>query len=164
MYWRHVKTRVCLGKVNNKLFSYWFKFKEFADHTLILAQMARFVCYKNENIVGKGEKKYGYQYFLPYPQCSFKHMYIFSYMLIEKQVLGTPVFAPNLWPIKIPKLTPASWNSRDRQIFWVNSLLNYKILTSPVESICRQHNKCESRIEICFGKSRKHGGRRKKCW
>ena len=32
------------------------------------------------------------------------------------------------------------------------------------ESICRRQNKCDSKIKICRGKSRKHCGKRRKCW
>ena len=33
-----------------------------------------------------------------------------------------------------------------------------------IESICRRQNKCDWKIEICFGKGRKHCGKRRKCW
>ena len=33
-----------------------------------------------------------------------------------------------------------------------------------IESICRQQNKCHCKIKICFGKGRKHCGKRRKCW
>ena len=32
-----------------------------------------------------------------------------------------------------------------------------------IESICRQIE-CDSKTEICFGKGRKHCGKRRKCW
>ena len=33
-----------------------------------------------------------------------------------------------------------------------------------IESICRQQFKCLSKVEICFGKGRKHCWKRRKCW
>ena len=33
-----------------------------------------------------------------------------------------------------------------------------------IESICRQQNKCESKIQICYGRGRKPCGKRRKCW
>ena len=33
-----------------------------------------------------------------------------------------------------------------------------------IESICRQQNKCNLRIEILFGLTRKKCGKRRKCW
>ena len=33
-----------------------------------------------------------------------------------------------------------------------------------VESICKRKNKCDSKIEFCFEKDRKHRGKRRKCW
>ena len=33
-----------------------------------------------------------------------------------------------------------------------------------IESICRRQIKCESKNEICFGKGRKHCGKRRKSW
>ena len=33
-----------------------------------------------------------------------------------------------------------------------------------IQSICRRQNKSDSKIEICVGKSRKHCGKRRKCW
>ena len=33
-----------------------------------------------------------------------------------------------------------------------------------IENICMQQNKCDSKREICFGKGRKHSGKRRKCW
>ena len=33
-----------------------------------------------------------------------------------------------------------------------------------IESICRQQIKCSWKFEICFGKRRKHCGKRRKCW
>ena len=33
-----------------------------------------------------------------------------------------------------------------------------------IESICRQQNKCHLKIEICFRRSRKHCGKRRKWW
>ena len=32
------------------------------------------------------------------------------------------------------------------------------------ESICRRQNKCNLKTETCFGKGRKHCGKRRKCW
>ena len=32
-----------------------------------------------------------------------------------------------------------------------------------IQSICRQQNKCDVNIEICFGKGRKHCGKMRKC-
>ena len=37
-------------------------------------------------------------------------------------------------------------------------------MTSQNESICRLQNICDRKIEICFGKGRKHCGKRRKCW
>ena len=33
-----------------------------------------------------------------------------------------------------------------------------------IESICRRQNKCDLKTENCFGRGRKHCGKRKKCW
>ena len=33
-----------------------------------------------------------------------------------------------------------------------------------IEGICRRQNKCDSKVEICFVKSEKHCGKRRKCW
>ena len=33
-----------------------------------------------------------------------------------------------------------------------------------IQSPCRRQNKYDSKFEICFGKSRKHVGKRRKCW
>ena len=33
-----------------------------------------------------------------------------------------------------------------------------------IESICRRQNECDSEIEICSGKGRKHCGKRIKSW
>ena len=33
-----------------------------------------------------------------------------------------------------------------------------------IKTICRRQNECERKIEIWFGKGRKHCGRRRKCW
>ena len=33
-----------------------------------------------------------------------------------------------------------------------------------IQSICRQQNKDNSKIEICVGIGRKHFGKRRKCW
>ena len=33
-----------------------------------------------------------------------------------------------------------------------------------IESICRPQIKCDSKTEICFGKGRKHCGKKRKCW
>ena len=48
-----------------------------------------------------------------------------------------------------------------------NSLLftkqqNFKLVN--IESICRQYDKCDQKIEICVWKGRKHWGKRRKCW
>ena len=32
------------------------------------------------------------------------------------------------------------------------------------ESICRRQNKCDSKIEVCYGRSRKNCEKRRKCW
>ena len=32
------------------------------------------------------------------------------------------------------------------------------------QSICRRQNKCDSKLEICFGKEKKHCGKRRKFW
>ena len=32
------------------------------------------------------------------------------------------------------------------------------------ENICRQQIECDSKSEICFGKAKKHCGKRRKCW
>ena len=48
---------------------------------------------------------------------------------------------------------------------YLNSLPNGKILDlSKVKALCRPQFKCVSKIEICFGKGRKHCGKRRKCW
>ena len=49
----------------------WFNFKGFADDMIILAEITRFVFYRIEDIVGKGENA-GYQHFLLFPQCFLK--------------------------------------------------------------------------------------------
>ena len=47
----------------------------------------------------------------------------------------------------------------------VNSLPNHKILDwSILKAFCSRQTKCESKIDICFGKGRKHCGKRTKCW
>ena len=33
-----------------------------------------------------------------------------------------------------------------------------------IKRICSRQNKCERKIEIWFGKGRKHCGKRRKCW
>ena len=33
-----------------------------------------------------------------------------------------------------------------------------------IQSPCRRQNKCDSKFEICFGKAKKHFGKRRKCW
>ena len=33
-----------------------------------------------------------------------------------------------------------------------------------IQSICRRQNKWDEKTEICFGKGRKHCGKRRKCW
>ena len=33
-----------------------------------------------------------------------------------------------------------------------------------IESSCRGQNKCDPKFEYCFGKERKHCGKRRKCW
>ena len=44
-------------------------------------------------------------------------------------------------------------------------LPNDKILDlSQFHSICGQQNKCNPKIELCFGKGRKQCGKRRKCW
>ena len=45
-----------------------FKLKTFADDNSNVAKMAKFVCDRAENIVGKGEDA-GYHHFLLFPQC-----------------------------------------------------------------------------------------------
>ena len=35
---------------------------------------------------------------------------------------------------------------------------------SKLKEICRQQNKCDRKIQICFGKGRKYCGKRRKCW
>ena len=39
-----------------------------------------------------------------------------------------------------------------------------KFWTSPNSMDLQTTIQCESKIEICFGKSRKHCGKRRKCW
>ena len=41
---------------------------------------------------------------------------------------------------------------------------NFRIVQNESIKICRCKNKCDSKIKICFGKGRKHCGKRRKCW
>ena len=36
--------------------------------------------------------------------------------------------------------------------------------TVQIESTSRQQNKCDLKIKVCLGMSRKHCGKRRKCW
>ena len=45
-----------------------------------------------------------------------------------------------------------------------NILPSDKILLFQIESNCRQQHKCGRKIQILFGKGRKHCGKRRKCW
>ena len=33
-----------------------------------------------------------------------------------------------------------------------------------IESTCRRQNKPDSKVEVCYGMSRKYCGKRRKCW
>ena len=80
------------------------------------------------------------------------------------------IAAKNLWDDKI------TFSSMAKLIFFVirshlqvtdSELPLYKHQNfGPVqiENICRQQNKCDSKTEICFGKGRKHCGKKRKCW
>ena len=48
----------------------------------------------------------------------------------------------------------------------INSLVTslQKLRMVKIEGICRLQNKCDRKIEICFGKGRKHYGKQRKCW
>ena len=47
---------------------------------------------------------------------------------------------------------------------WFNSLLNHRILDqSKMKDFADDKNKCDSKFELWFGKSRKHLGKRRKC-
>ena len=50
LYFRHVKTRVCVGKGKD-----WSKLKAFADDKITVTQILKLVLRRVENIVGKGE-------------------------------------------------------------------------------------------------------------
>ena len=45
-----------------------------------------------------------------------------------------------------------------------NSLPNDKILALNKFKTCRRQNNSNSKVEICIGKSRKHFGKKRKCW
>ena len=47
---------------------------------------------------------------------------------------------------------------------WISSLPHNNFRLVQIESICRRQNRCDSKIEISFGKGRKHCGKRRKCW
>ena len=55
-----------------------------------------------------------------------------------------------------------------RRIFNGNGvkLFNERKNVRPVqfERLCRRKNKCDLRNKFCSGKSRKHCGKRRKCW
>ena len=59
-----------------------------------------------------------------------------------------------------------NWSKNtDTDYIPLNSLPSDKIWTLiKIESICRQPNNSDSKIKICFRKSRKHCGKRRKCW
>ena len=56
----------------------------------------------------------------------------------------------------------------DMNCLWYRLALLFIAQQNPrlvqTERLCRQQNKCEWKIEIWFGKGRKHCGKRRKCW
>ena len=45
---------------------------------------------------------------------------------------------------------------------WVNKQQNFRLVQ--IDSICRRQHKLEWKIKTCFGKGRKHCGKRRQCW
>ena len=90
-----------------------------------------------ENIVGSGENA-GNQHFLLFPQC---------FLLLSKtEIIMLSANGLNLVVIV--------FNSTKRQ--------NFRLVQ--IESVSRRQIKHNSKLEICFGKGRKHFGKRSKCW
>ena len=103
-----------------------------------------------ENIVGKGEIT-GIEQFLLFPQCFLSIWITFCHF---RQIWNCHLQTLSVWK----SLIFVVWQ-------WVNYLANNKILRLvKIQSICTWQNKCEWKIEICFGMDRKHCGKRRKCW
>ena len=66
VYLNSIKVRLFLHPLPHAKILRWSKFKRFADDSLILAQIMRFVFYRIENTVGKGENA-DIHHFLPFP-------------------------------------------------------------------------------------------------
>ena len=123
-----------------------------------------------ENIVRKGEIAF-YKQFLLFSQC-FPQLYIFSASkcgIVWEwiRVLETARKRKNGW---FPAISPILISQSSKKVFQLshyssNSLQN-KIFfgLDQIQSICRRQMNCSLSYDFCLQSSRKHCGKRRKCW
>ena len=139
------------------------KLKEFADDNFKFDENGRKFS-KWEKTMWEMEK------LLVTRNLSFCHSVFKSFLIQRRKNQGlfgkglSSLQAIILFPQCFQKTYSLLWSRKNLGLFGKGLTKQQNFILDQVVSICRQRNKGYSKIDVCYLVSRKHCGRRRKCW